>query len=109
MPTFKSYVIGFILSVTLTLVAYFAVTNHASAAISIILGLAMVQLVVQLIFFLHLGKGKDARWNIVVFASTISIIVILVGGSIWIMHHLNYNMTPQDMNTYMLKSEGMPQ
>ena len=107
MATFKSYLTGFILSVILTLAAYFAVTNHASNALLIILALAVVQLVVQLVFFLHLNQGSDRHWNLTVFFSTVSIILILVIGSIWIMNHLNYNMTPGDMNTYMLKSENM--
>ncbi len=107
MPTFKSYITGFIFSLALSLAAYFVVVNHASHVSIIILALALVQMVIQLIYFLHLGQGADGKWNLSVFFSTISIILILVVGSIWIMNHLNYNMTPNDMNTYMLKSEGM--
>jgi cytochrome o ubiquinol oxidase operon protein cyoD len=107
MPTFKTYIIGFILSLALTLAAYFAVLWQVPVTVFVITGLAMVQLVVQMIFFLHVGQGKDRHWNLVVFFSTLSVIFILVAGSIWIMNHLNYNMTPGQMEQYMLKQEGI--
>ncbi len=107
MPTLKSYVTGFVLSVMLTLAAYFAVVNHMQAVIWLIVILALIQLLVQLIFFLHLGQGADSRWNLIVLFSTFGVVCILVLGSLWIMQHLNYNMTPGQMNEYMMKSEGM--
>ena len=84
MQTLKSYITGFLLSIALTLSAYFVVTNHASNALIIILLLAIIQLCVQLIFFLHVGKGEDGHWNIVTLFSTIAIVLILVVGTIWI-------------------------
>ena len=108
MPSYKSYITGFILSLALTLSAYFAVTHHVSNILPIILALAVIQVAIQLIFFLHVWSETNPRWNLVFFISTLSIICILVVGSIWIMNHLNYNMTPSQMNDYMLKSEGMP-
>ena len=107
MATFKSYLTGFILSVALTLAAYFAVINYASHAAIIILILALAQLVVQLIYFLHLGQGANGHWNLTALFSTISIILILVVGSLWIMNHLNYNMSPDQMNNYLLKEENL--
>lgn len=107
MPTFKSYITGFILSAALTLLAYFAVVNNALNALLLISVLAIAQLFVQMIFFLHLNKGSDRGWNLAVFASTVSIILILVAGSLWIMNHLNYNMTGAQMDNYMIKSEQM--
>ena len=106
MPKLKSYLAGFITSIVLTLAAYFIVVYRVPNAFTIILILAIIQLLAQLIFFLHLGKGEDARWNMVVLLSTVSIILILVVGSIWIMNHLNYNMTPQDINNYMSDQSG---
>ncbi len=108
--TLASYVLGFLLSIILTLVAYISVTNHfatSSVLLVLVVVLALVQLVVQLVFFLHLLKEARPRWNLVIFISTISIILVVVLGSIWIMNHLNYNMTPKAMNTYILNQEGM--
>lgn len=115
MSSLKSYLAGFIASVLLTLLGYMLVSIHINSGhvtfsheflIFAVIALALTQAIVQLIFFLHLGKGKDARWNLVVFVSTLAVILIVVVGSVWIMNHLNSNMTPDQMNAYMIKSEG---
>ncbi len=115
MPSFKSYLIGFLISVGLTLVAFYFGYQHLSSehisysheSLRTIFGvLAIVQLIVQLIFFLHLGKGADKAWNLAAFFSTGFIILLLVVASIWIMNHLNYNMTPSEMNNYLMREEG---
>src|SRR5690349_2826912 len=87
------YVFGFVLAVALTLIAYFMVVNHVmtgTALITTIMILAAVQLLVQLVFFLHLGREKSARWNVASFYFMMIILVIVVLGSLWIMHNLNY-------------------
>ena len=102
--TFKLYVTGFILSLFLTIVPYLLVVNSALTAKNLVLAivvLALAQLVVQVVFFLHLTAK---RWNLIIFIFTIFVVAILVGGSLWIMYNLNYNMTPKtssEMNAYM--------
>jgi cytochrome o ubiquinol oxidase subunit IV len=54
--------------------------------------LALLQCVAQAIFFLNILSEKGPRWNLVIFASTLSIIIIIIVGSIWIMNHLNEHM-----------------
>lgn len=103
-----SYVCGFVFAIGLTLVAYFLVTNHVLTGgllTVVIMGLAAVQLVVQLVFFLHLGRDKGSRWNVATFYFMLLILLVIVAGSLWIMENLNYNMmmTPEQMNEYMLK------
>ena len=96
--TLSSRVIGFVASLILTGGAFLIVLNHqffhldVNMAINVILGLALLQFVVQSIFFLNLLSEKAPRWNLVVFASTLSVLIIIIAGSIWIMHHLNDNM-----------------
>jgi len=93
--TYKSYVVGFILSIILTLASYFAVTSHNFAAGTtyvIITILAIAQRLVQLIFFLHLNSDEDGRWNLLSFVFTAIITLILVAGSLWVMYNMNYNM-----------------
>ena len=112
----KSYITGFALSIVLTLVAYFIVQLQVSSGYSIIshallipaiLMLAIVQLVVQLFFFLHLNFGADGeRWKAAIFISTFAFVLLIVVGSIWIMGHLNYNMTPAQVNQYMNDQQG---
>ncbi len=91
----KSYIIGFIISIILTIIPYYVVVNHSMSteAIYIIISIAAVlQLLVQLIFFLHLGAGTDREWNTLAFVFTLIVVLILVIGSLWIMYNLDYNM-----------------
>jgi len=89
------YVIGFLLSLIITVVAYAVVTNKLAAGDSLmygLAGLAILQAVVQLIFFLKLGREEGAKLRLASFVSMLVVLLILVVGSLWIMHHLNYNM-----------------
>lgn len=113
---FRSYGIGFVLSVLATLAAYIPVHLHSSSAHSVfsheilipfLICLAVVQLLIQLKFFLHLGSESSPRWNLIFFVSAASIILLVVIGSLWIMHHLNYNMMPGEMEEYLLEREGI--
>jgi cytochrome o ubiquinol oxidase subunit IV len=104
-----SYMVGFGLSILLTMVAYVLVTKHimtGSGLVAVIIGLALIQFFVQLFFFLHLGRETRPRWKLLVLAFMILIVLILVGGSIWIMYNLNYRMTPQQINNYMQNQDG---
>lgn len=109
--TYASYASGFVLSVIFTLCAYFAVTQHLFsgwALVIALLALAIVQFFVQLFFFLHVGRESKPRWKRLVLMLMITIVLVLVIGSIWIMYNLNYRMaqkTPQQINTY-LKDQG---
>ncbi len=94
--TLKSYIIGFILSIALTIIPYYLVVSHAALPehtiiVSIVL-IGVIQLLVQLIFFLHLGLSPSQRWNLMTFVFTVLIVGILVVGSLWIMYNLDYNM-----------------
>lgn len=110
--TLMTYVTGFVLSIVLTMTAYLLVVHHTfggSALIGAILGLAVVQLFVQMVFFLHLGRGSSRRWNLTVFTFMLIVLGILVLGSLWIMHNLNYHMTmsPQSTDTFIRQDEGI--
>ena len=94
--SYKSYIIGFILSIILTVIPYKIVVDglldsdlQTIIAITIF---ALGQFLVQVIFFLHLGDEAKPRWNLLAFIFTIIVIAILVAGSLWIMYNLNYNM-----------------
>lgn len=103
------YVIGFVLSLIITLIAYWMVYAHSSGAqfsfpqavlIPMLGILAFSQFVVQLVYFLHLGTEQKPRWKLLVFWFMISIVLIVVVGSLWIMNNLNYNMmmAPENMD-----------
>lgn len=101
----RTYVIGFVWSVILTLTAYFMVVSERFSYTTVITAisiLAVAQLLVQLVFFLHLGKESRPRWNAIVFSFMLLVIGIVVIGSIWVMNNLHYNMMPsQDMDKKM--------
>jgi len=107
--TIKSYVTGFVLSIVLTLVAYTLVVHDALSRhllVALVVGLALVQFVVQLLFFLHLGRETKPRWKLFVLLFMLLVVLILVFGSLWIMNNLNYRMTPAQINTYMNNQGG---
>jgi len=106
--SYGKYIFGFVSSVVVTLVAYvIAVKAHGSATAGIIASLAvlaMVQFVLQLVFFLHLGEEHKPRWKRLVLWFMIGIVFVIVAGSIWIMDNLNYRMMPEEQEQY-LKSQ----
>jgi len=101
---FRSYTIGFVLSLVLTFIPYFMVTKQVFGASSLLVAIVffgIAQLFVQVIFFLHLHPKSRPHWNIIVFVYTLVIVAFLVVGSLWIMHNLNTNMmgkTPFNSN-----------
>jgi cytochrome o ubiquinol oxidase operon protein cyoD len=115
--TIASYTTGFVLSILLTLVAYFLVTHHITSGLqspspqlvlASIAGLAVLQLYVQVRYFLHLGAESGPRWKLMAFLFMLMVVVIVVFGSLWIMHNLNYHsMTPTQLKSYMQTNEGL--
>jgi cytochrome o ubiquinol oxidase subunit IV len=103
----KSYIVGFGLSIALTLIAYVMVVKRlfsGKALVLAIMGLAVIQLYVQLYFFLHMGRESKPRWNLIVFLFMLLVLLIVVGGSLWIMYNLNYHtMSPSEI----MKDEGV--
>lgn len=96
----RSYAIGFALSLVLTFASFGAVMSGAlppGMGLPVIVGLCVAQLLVQLSFFLHLGIGKGQRSNSAIFACTFGLIVIVVAGSLWVMHNADTNMMPTQM------------
>ncbi|MDN4630556.1 cytochrome o ubiquinol oxidase subunit IV [Sphingomonas sp. PvP056] len=100
--SYKSYFIGFGLSVILTAIPFWLVmtrtlTNQATALI--IMAFAAVQMVVHMIFFLHMNRRAEGGWSIMALIFTIVIVGIALSGSLWVMYHMNANMMPtEDMS-----------
>ncbi len=110
MGSYKSYIIGFISSLILTLAAFYMVTQHAafstSYVILTIVLLAVAQLILQLVFFLHLGRSPKNRSNLLVFWFMLMVVFIIIGGSLWIMQNLNYHVNAHDSEKFIIKDEG---
>jgi cytochrome o ubiquinol oxidase operon protein cyoD len=108
----QSYVIGFLLSLLFTFIPYIMVVNQTFTGTKLlitIVGFALVQLIIQVVFFLHIGRGPKPNWNLYFFVSTIGIVVFVVGGSIFIMNNLHYNMSPSDKLKKIVNDEGIYQ
>jgi len=109
----RSYITGYILSLVCTVIPFLLVINDVVKGWSLALvlaGFAIAQLFVQLVFFLHLGRESKPRWNLLVFAFAVIVVVILVFGSLWIMKNLSYHgMSPQDTDKYLIDEEGIKQ
>lgn len=91
------YSLGFIGSIVLTMTAYLLVTQSSAMGTPLILvisALAIIQLIVQLVAFLHLGDEARPRWRTWAFVGMTGSLLLIVFGSIWIMQNLDYNMMP---------------
>lgn len=101
--TLKAYVLGLILALVLTFASFglaWMHQEHASHAhlfspaglMFVLMILALVQLFVQVVCFLRLNASPEGRWELMPFLFVIFVVVVIAGGSIWIMWSLNYNM-----------------
>ncbi|MCG6205789.1 cytochrome o ubiquinol oxidase subunit IV [Rhodopseudomonas sp. HC1] len=94
----KSYLIGFGLSVVLTAIPFWLVMSGAIADKSVtglvVMAFAAVQIVVHMIYFLHMNTSSEQGWTMMALIFTIVMVVIALAGSLWVMHHLVTNMMP---------------
>ena len=115
--SFGSYMIGFGLSVILTAIPFWLVMSGAlgNARLTgfIIMAFAAVQVVVHMIYFLHMNTRVEGGWSFMAMMLTIVLVVITLSGSMWVMYHLNANMMPHaqqdmgDMNMDMGPTQEM--
>ncbi|MBW8908525.1 MAG: cytochrome o ubiquinol oxidase subunit IV [Mesorhizobium sp.] len=94
----KGYLIGFVLSVILTAIPFWlmmggAIDNKQATAV-IIMVFAAVQIVVHMVFFLHMNTASEGGWSMLALIFTLILVVIVLTGSLWVMYHLNANMMP---------------
>jgi cytochrome o ubiquinol oxidase operon protein cyoD len=93
----KGYWAGFALSVVLTAIPFWLVVTRpltAQATAMIIMGFAAVQMIVHMIFFLHMNRRAEGGWSMMALLFTIVVVVISLSGSLWVMYHMNENMMP---------------
>ncbi|MGA0564034.1 cytochrome o ubiquinol oxidase subunit IV [Ancylobacter sp. VNQ12] len=92
------YLTGFVLSVILTAIPFWLVMSgalgSATATALAIMGLAVVQIVVHMVYFLHMNFRSEGGWTMLALAFTLILVVITLAGSLWVMYHLNTNMMP---------------
>lgn len=96
--TLRGYLTGFILSVILTAIPFWLVMGGAldskQLTAFIIMGFAIAQIFVHMIFFLHMDTRSEQGWTMMALVFTLIVVVIALSGSLWVMHHLNSNTMP---------------
>jgi cytochrome o ubiquinol oxidase operon protein cyoD len=93
------YMAGLGLAILLTATSFFVAGTDLVWTPSIPVApvvLAIAQMGVHLVFFLHITTGPDNTNNVMALAFGVLIVVLLIGGSLWIMANLNHNMLPMD-------------
>lgn len=108
--TVGTYTVGFILSLIFTIIPYYLVVEKVvsgTTLLTTILGFGVIQMLVQVFFFLHLGRGPKPLYNVFFFAMTVGTILVVVGGSIIITNNLHYSMTPSDQLMRIANEEGI--
>ncbi|MGO4523639.1 cytochrome o ubiquinol oxidase subunit IV [Microvirga sp. 2MCAF35] len=94
--TFRSYMTGFVLSVILTAIPFWLVMGNVlddtRTTGIVIMALAAVQIVVHMIYFLHMNTKSEGGWTFLALLFTLILVVVTLVGSIWVMYHLDQNM-----------------
>ncbi|MBV9969024.1 MAG: cytochrome o ubiquinol oxidase subunit IV [Xanthobacteraceae bacterium] len=101
----RGYVLGFVLSIALTAASFYVVSSNLiwGPAIPVALGvLAVAQIGVHLVFFLHITTAPDNTNNVLALAFGVLIVGLIIGGSLWIMANLNRNMMPNTMPAHQM-------
>jgi len=103
--TLRDYVIGFILSVVLTAIPFWLVMERPFAAgptAALIVGFAVLQIIVHMVYFLHMNARSEGGWTMIALIFTLIVVAIALAGSMWVMHHLDTNMMPPAHDTSRL-------
>ena len=94
----NSYLKGFVLSLILTAIPFWLVMGNVieskTVTIAAIMILGGIQMVVHMIYFLHMNSRSEGGWTMLALIFTIILVVIALTGSLWVMYHLNTNMMP---------------
>ena len=104
----KGYATGFVLSLILTAIPFWLVMAkvipNSTITALVVLGFAVVQILVHMVYFLHLDAKSEGGWNLLSTIFTVVIVVIMLAGSLWVMHHMNANMMPMSPH----EARGLP-
>ena len=94
------YLTGLALAILLTATSFFVAGTdlvwQPSIPVALVV-LAIAQMGVHLVFFLHITTGADNTNNVLALAFGVLIVILVIGGSLWIMANLNHNMMPMDL------------
>ena len=96
--TFSGYMIGFFLSIILTAIPFAVVMGdvfeNRTTTVLVISGFAVVQILVHMVFFLHMNGKVEGGWTMLSTIFTVIFVFIVISGTLWVMYHMNANMMP---------------
>ncbi|KAA2317196.1 cytochrome o ubiquinol oxidase subunit IV [Pseudooceanicola sediminis] len=97
---------GFVLAAILTVIPFGIILGEPDISrmlkIGIIMGFGALQIIVHLVYFLHVNRSSEGGWTIAATLFAVIILVIVLAGSLWVMHNMNENMMPMpDMDKMM--------
>ena len=94
----RDYTIGFVLSVILTAIPFWLVMAKVIAdrntAILVLGAFAVVQILVHMVYFLHMNGKVEGGWTMLSTIFTVVFVAIAIAGTLWVMFHMNVNMMP---------------
>ncbi|PJE31900.1 cytochrome bo3 quinol oxidase subunit 4 [Pseudooceanicola antarcticus] len=104
--TMGRLMIGFAMAAILTILPFGLVMGEVdlprNLTIALIMGMGALQIIVHLVYFLHVGTSSEEGWTLVATIFSVIILVIVLAGSLWVMHNMNENMMPMpDMEQMM--------
>ena len=95
----RDYTIGFVLSVILTAIPFWLVMAKVIAdrntAVLVLGGFAVVQILVHMVYFLHMNGKIEGGWTMLSTIFTVVFVAIAIAGTLWVMFHMNANMMPE--------------
>ena len=111
--SFADYLTGFGLAAVLTAIPFWIVMGDVfrspRIAALVILIFAFVQIVVHMVYFLHMNSKSEGGWTIMALIFTSVLVVITLTGSLWVMQHLDANMMPMAPDSMSMAPERIPQ
>lgn len=97
--SYRSYLTGFVLAAILTIIPFAIVMiggfESRILTAATVIGFAVVQILVHMVYFLHMNTRSDEGWTMLSMIFTIIVVMIMIAGSVWVMYNLNTNMMPQ--------------
>lgn len=91
----RSYLIGFVICAVFTVIPFLLVMNPTLSrplTLFLLVAFAVVQIIVQLVYFLHMNRSSEGGWNLASFVFTLVILFIVVALSVWIIWSMHFHM-----------------
>lgn len=111
--TFSGYMAGFVLSIILTAIPFWLVMTKVIAdrqtAVLVLGGLAVLQILVHMVYFLHMDGKAESGWTLLSTIFTVVFVAIGISGTLWVIFHMNANMMPTHTDMPAMEQAAQPE